>query len=97
MAESIRFHLDEHIETAIARALRRVSIDVTTAREANILTAPDEAHWAFAQQESRVIVTCDRDFLRIKTVRPVHVGNRLHIVRYCPDVRDRTGSVDWLG
>lgn len=30
MAGVIRFHLDEHIDPAVAAALRRVGVDVTT-------------------------------------------------------------------
>jgi hypothetical protein len=34
MADRIRFHLDEHVDPAIATALRRAGIDVTTTNEA---------------------------------------------------------------
>jgi hypothetical protein len=36
MADRIRFHLDEHVDPAIATALRRAGIDVTTTNEAGL-------------------------------------------------------------
>jgi len=38
MAERIRFHLDEHVDPDIARALRRHGTDVTTTVEAGLRT-----------------------------------------------------------
>ncbi len=65
MADRIRFHLDEHVDPAIATALRRAGIDVTTTIEAGLRTKDDEAHLQFARAEARVIVTRDQDFLRV--------------------------------
>ena len=39
--EKIRFHCDEQVERAIAEALRRRGIDVTTTPEARLLGATD--------------------------------------------------------
>jgi hypothetical protein len=36
MADRIRFHLDEHVDPAIAAALHRAGIDVTTTVEAGL-------------------------------------------------------------
>jgi predicted nuclease of predicted toxin-antitoxin system len=57
MADRIRFHLDEHVDPAIANALRRAGIDVTTTIEAGLRTKGDEEHLRFARNEGRVIVT----------------------------------------
>ena len=65
MADRIRFHLDEHVDPAIANALRRAGIDVTTTIEAGLRTKDDESHFEFARLERRVIVTRDQDFLRL--------------------------------
>ena len=51
----IRFHLDEHIDPAIAAALRRHGIDATTTLESGLRTATDEAHFAFVRRECRVM------------------------------------------
>jgi len=45
---AMRFHLDEHIHSAVAAGLRRRGIDVTTAAEVELLGADDEKHLAFA-------------------------------------------------
>jgi uncharacterized protein with PIN domain len=65
MADRIRFHLDEHVDPAIATALRRAGIDATTTNEAGLRTQDDVAHLRFARDEGRVIVTRDQDFLRL--------------------------------
>ena len=67
MADRIRFHLDEHVDPAIASALRRAGIDVTTPIEAGLRTKDDQAHLEFARAEGRIIVTRDQDFLRVGT------------------------------
>lgn len=74
MADRIRFHLDEHVDPAIAIALRRAGIDATTTIEAGLRTKDDEAHLRFARTEERVIVTRDQDFLRFAAQKSDHGG-----------------------
>jgi predicted nuclease of predicted toxin-antitoxin system len=74
MADRIRFHLDEHVDPAIATALRRAGIDVTTTIEAGLRTKDDAAHLEFARTEDRVIVTRDQDFLRFASDTRDHCG-----------------------
>jgi predicted nuclease of predicted toxin-antitoxin system len=64
VAEHIKFHLDEHVDPDVARALRRHGIDVTTTVEAGLRTLDDLDHLDFIQREGRVVVTHDADFLR---------------------------------
>ena len=45
----LRFHLDEHVNHAIAKALASRGIDVTTTTEAGLLAAADEKHLEFAR------------------------------------------------
>jgi hypothetical protein len=73
MAE-IRYHLDEHVPTAIAIGLRRRGIDVTTTVEAGLTSASDEAQLAFAVAERRIIVTRDPDFLILSANGAMHAG-----------------------
>jgi hypothetical protein len=54
MAE-IRYHLDEHMDAAIAVGLRRRGIDVTTTTEAKLLRHGDPEQIAFATREQRVL------------------------------------------
>ena len=59
----MRFHLDEHVSHAIAKGLRLRGLDVTTTTDAQLISAADEDHLAFAFAENRVIFTQDDDFL----------------------------------
>jgi Domain of unknown function (DUF5615) len=70
----LRFHLDEHIDPAIANGLRRRGIDVTTVEGAGLRGASDVEHVAFARAQARVIVTQDQDFLRIHNEGVPHAG-----------------------
>ena len=54
----IRFHLDENVDHAIARGLRIRGIDVTTASDVELISAPDDMHVAFALKGQRIILTC---------------------------------------
>ncbi len=78
MPRTIRFHLDENCNLAIADGLRRRGIDVTTTPEAGLLRATDEVQAAYALAECRVIVTQDRDFLRLNAAGVPHAG-----IAYC--------------
>jgi predicted nuclease of predicted toxin-antitoxin system len=71
---SVRFHLDEHQSSALARALRRFGIDVETTSDAGLIGASDEAHARHAQANGRVIVTDDSDFKRLHVQIPSHSG-----------------------
>jgi uncharacterized protein with PIN domain len=74
----MRFHLDEHVDSAIAHGLRLRGIDVTTPNDANLLGAADESHVEFARSEGRVIFTNDADFLRFASIGIEHSG-----IAYC--------------
>ncbi len=88
MTERIRFHLDEHIDPDIARALRRHGIDLTTTVEAGLRTQSDEAQLEFARQENRVIVTGDADFLRFASQSRDHPG-----IAYCDRTARSIGDI----
>ncbi len=70
----IRFHLDEHVPTAVALGLRRRGIDVTTTVETSLAGAADKEHIAFALSQDRVIVTHDEDFLVLHSRGVRHAG-----------------------
>jgi predicted nuclease of predicted toxin-antitoxin system len=81
MARTIRFHLDEHCDPAIAAGLRLHRVDVTTTPDAGLLSAEDEEHIAYALDAGRVIFTQDEDFLRLDT------EGMDRSARMCPPVR----------
>lgn len=88
MPRTIRFHLDEHVATAIAEGLRRRGIDVTTTAESGLSGADDVDHVAFAHPAGRVIYTCDSDFLRIHDEGIEHSG-----IAYCHQQSRTIGEV----
>lgn len=78
MADRIKFHLDEHVDPDIAKALRRHGIEVTTTVEAGLRTTDDSEHLDFIWREGRVVVTHDADFLRYASQSTDHLG-----IAYC--------------
>ena len=79
MPRTIRFHLDEVCDPRIALGLRQRGVDITSAREANLLGASDEEHLSFAWSQGRVTLTHDSDFLRLHAADAKHAG-----IIYCP-------------
>jgi hypothetical protein len=65
MARMIRFHLDENCDPRIAAGLTLRGVEVTTTPEAGLLHASDEAQFASAVAQGRIIVTQDADFLHM--------------------------------
>ena len=55
MPRTIKFHLNEHCDPAIAAGLRLQGVDVTTTPEAGLVGATDEQQVAFAMSAGRVI------------------------------------------
>lgn len=84
----IRFHLDENVSSAIARALQRRGVDVTTTPEQNLIGSSDEAQLAFARSEQRILVTHDTDFFTLIEREQSHPG-----IAYCDKERRSLGSI----
>src|SRR5262249_47706045 len=78
MPRTIRFHLDENTTGAVADGLRRLGIDVTTTSEAALLGAADEDQLAYARGEGRMLLTHDKDLLRLHAAGVPHAG-----IAYC--------------
>jgi predicted nuclease of predicted toxin-antitoxin system len=74
MPNEVRFHLDEHVPTAVANGLRRRGIDVTTTSEAGLAGADDVDHIAFALTNHRVIYTNDEDYVALHDQGTTHAG-----------------------
>ena len=74
MSRTIRFHLDEHCDPAIAAGLRLHGVNVTSTAEAGLLHARDEEHIAYGVATGRVIFTQDQDFLRLHAAGVEHRG-----------------------
>jgi predicted nuclease of predicted toxin-antitoxin system len=74
---TIRFHLDEHADPAIADGLRRRGADVTTTSEADLRGATDAQQLAYAIANGRMLVTQDQDFLQIHVSCVTHSEPRI--------------------
>ena len=107
----MRFHLDENVDHAIARGLRRRGLDVTTSTDADLLHSPDEDQLAFAARDGRVIVTHDRDLVRLHALGSSHAGiaycmsgtrsigevvRHLLLMNECLDDEEMVGQVEYL-
>src|SRR5262245_40739742 len=91
-AAGMRFHLDEHVDRAIAEGLRRRGIDVTTTPEAGLRTASDITHIEYARQTKRVIFTEDDDYLKLSGSGIQHCG-----IVYCqPNTRTIGQIIEFL-
>ena len=67
-----RFYTDEHISKAVVAALRTNGVDVLTVPDAGTMGASDEEH--LQTRDGRVLVTQDRDFLRLAATGMHHAG-----------------------
>lgn len=74
----IKFYLDENVTDEIADGLRTRGIDVLTTAEAGNKGLMDNEQLSFAKEQSRVIITHDRDFLRLDSENVDHAG-----IAYC--------------
>lgn len=88
MPRTIRFHLDEDADPAIAEGLRRRGIDVTTSQEAGLLGATDSIQLDHARVEARVLFTHDDDHLALNSRGVGHAG-----IVYCHRLRRSLGEV----
>src|SRR5262245_57515903 len=70
----IRYQFDEHLPTVVAVALRSRGIDTVTAAEIGVRKVADRQVLAIAHEASRVIVTRDKDFLRLDADGVPHSG-----------------------
>lgn len=89
MPQTIKFHLDENVNPAIAKGLRIRGINVTTTPEVGLIEANDEEQVKFAKTEGRIVFTHDDDLLRMKID---HAG-----IVYCGQGRRTIGEIiQWL-
>ncbi len=88
MARTIRFHLDEHVDAAVADGLRRRGVDVTTTPGAGLLEATDEVQLAYCRGQGRVLFTGDAGFLRLHAAGQPHAG-----IAYCHQQSRSIGDI----
>jgi predicted nuclease of predicted toxin-antitoxin system len=74
MGSQVKFYTDEHIGKAVINGLRDRGADVLTTPEAGLLRAEDQQHLQRAFTEGRVLVTQDKDYLRLHAAGAEHAG-----------------------
>lgn len=74
MDDPVLFYLDENMDPAVARGLRRRGIDVVTAHEVGRCGYLDPEQLEYATHHGRVIVTFDADYLAIHSTGIQHAG-----------------------
>jgi predicted nuclease of predicted toxin-antitoxin system len=72
----------------VAEGLRRRGIDVTTSAEAALLSATDDEQAAYGLAQGRVILTHDRDFLRLHAAGTPHAG-----IAFCDQGKRSIGEI----
>lgn len=72
--ERVRLRLDEHVPHAIAQAVARRGVDITTASETRTRGMPDHELLARCHAEGRVLFTQDRGFVRLHRQGRPHAG-----------------------
>jgi predicted nuclease of predicted toxin-antitoxin system len=60
----VRFLLDQDVDAAVARMLRRHGHECLTASQVGLADAPDDALTVWATEHGAVVVTTDREFSR---------------------------------
>ena len=88
MPQTIRFHLDENTDPAIATALRQRGIDVTTSQEMRLLGVVDPVQLSHAHAAGRVLFTHDRDHLALNAQGIVHSA-----IAYCHQRKRSLGEI----
>lgn len=61
MSQTIKFHLDENVNNAVADGLKRRGADVTTTSQLGLMGVSDLEQVEFALSENRAIFTHDDD------------------------------------
>ena len=76
MDEVLRYYFDEHVHSAISSGLQARGIFVLTAQAAGRANKriPDDEQLAYATARGLVMVTNDRDFIRLHHEQIPHAG-----------------------
>jgi|SRR3989338_2598166 len=70
----MKFLADEHIELSIVTGLKLLGIDAISANEAGKRESDDEEILRFANENDRVVITRDSDFLKLHNKGAEHAG-----------------------
>jgi predicted nuclease of predicted toxin-antitoxin system len=73
----VRFFLDNDVDDAVARMLRRARHQTWTAADAGLARAPDDALSVYADDRGAALVTHDREFTARRRRHPIGQHIRL--------------------
>ena len=71
----MKFLADEHIELSIVTGLKLLGIDAISVNEAGKRESDDEEILSFSNENERVIITRDSDFIKLHKRGAKHAGN----------------------
>lgn len=74
MGSPVKIYLDENVAEAVLDGLRMRGLVAESAKEAGLLAASDHEHLEYAVRNGCVILTQDRDFLRLHAAGTAHSG-----------------------
>lgn len=93
------YYPDEHFGDSDVRRLRQLGSDVVTTEEAYMKQASDAEQLELAYGESRILITCDRDFLKLHRDGARHSGivfaennNKQAAIEACINLYERNAS-----
>ncbi|MEX2214623.1 MAG: DUF5615 family PIN-like protein [Phycisphaeraceae bacterium] len=61
----LRAFADEHVDAAVIEAVRKLGVDVITVQEHGLSGSVDEVLLSVATKEGRLMLTSDKDFLKL--------------------------------
>jgi len=71
---NVSLYIDENLTPKIAAQLHSRGIDAVSVRDLGLLGESDEDHFIRARRLGRVLVTTDKDFLKMSADNPDHPG-----------------------
>jgi hypothetical protein len=80
----LRLYADECVDARIVNGLRRRGIDIVTVVDEGLISAPDETHLQRAIALGRVIMTADKDFLRLAHATATSGGHHPGVLYILP-------------
>jgi predicted nuclease of predicted toxin-antitoxin system len=92
MAESLKFYCDENTTGAIAQQLADKGVDIVRCQDIEgMMGATDEAHFTYAIENDRIILTEDNDFLKLSNKWLTDGNQHPGIFFLQPQVRNKKG------
>lgn len=89
----MKLYSDTHIPKQVAIQLRQHEIDIIRCEEVGMSTASDEEHWQYAQDQKRIILTHDDDFLTLASQAWLNDEQFSGVIYGSPQTQGRIGLI----